>query len=784
MARQSVLSASSSTFRRCALTAAIGSALLGTPLLVAAQLAPDPNAGSHRPDLQAAANGVPVVNIAAPSAAGVSHNTYQQFNVGAEGLILNNNSGVSATQLAGYIVGNPNYQAGQSARVIVNEVTSTLPTSLRGYTEVAGNAADIIVANPNGISVSGGGFINTPRATLTTGTPVFGGDGSLGGFRVARGTITIDGNGLNAANVDRLDLIARSIAADAKVWANNLNAVTGTNQINYANLSVQTLADDGSAPTIGLDVAALGGMYANKIRLIGTGAGVGVRNAGELASQTGDFIIDQRGQLQLTGLTSSAGNLTLHATQLEHSGILQSGGDMTMQLAADAINNGTIYSAGNFSLYADGALINRHIIAATNDTRVVAGEVNSTGTLGAGVAADGTMQGSGSLSVTANGRLAANGSNLASGALSLQGSALDLSGAQTRAGRAITLTSTFGDIDHTHATLVAGDALTIRSAGSIGNTDGVLQAARIDAQAGDFNNAYGSVMQTGTGPMNIAIGGMLDNTHGTWLANAQTMALSAGTLLNTDGVIEHAGDGALDISTGSLSNARGRIASNGNLALQANTIGNQGGLLSVAGDAAMTATDLDNTGGSIFARNLRASLDGIVSNRDGTVQASDSLQLTAQALDNGSGQIKALQGDLGLVATQALRNGIGGFIGGNRTVTITAGTVANSGRVYAGNDLLLAVHGDTSNQGAMQAQGNLHAVVDGVLFNDDGQLEAGNGQGNATLTVDCGIAKQSRWSHRQRRQRPHRYPQHKPARQHRGNLGRSRRRRTKQCADK
>ncbi|MGX9080349.1 two-partner secretion domain-containing protein, partial [Klebsiella pneumoniae] len=58
----------------------------------------------------------------------------------------------------------------------------------------------VIVANPNGITCDGCGFINTTRGTLTTGTPVFGNDGSLSAFRVARGTIRLEGNGLDAGN--------------------------------------------------------------------------------------------------------------------------------------------------------------------------------------------------------------------------------------------------------------------------------------------------------------------------------------------------------------------------------------------------------------------------------------------------------------------------------------------------------------------------------------------------------------------------------------------------------
>jgi filamentous hemagglutinin len=51
---------------------------------VLAQIVADPNAAAgRRPVIEATANGLPLVRIARPSAAGVSHNQYSEFNIDA-----------------------------------------------------------------------------------------------------------------------------------------------------------------------------------------------------------------------------------------------------------------------------------------------------------------------------------------------------------------------------------------------------------------------------------------------------------------------------------------------------------------------------------------------------------------------------------------------------------------------------------------------------------------------------------------------------------------------------
>ncbi|MBI5784252.1 MAG: hemagglutinin repeat-containing protein, partial [Rhodocyclales bacterium] len=320
--------------------------------------------GAGRPTVESAQNGVPLVQIVAPNGAGVSHNVYQSYSVDARGVVLNNSQVVVATQQAGYIAGNPNLAAG-SARLILNEVSGTRPSDLQGFTEVAGAKADVVIANPNGITCNGCGFINTGRGVLTTGTPVFGGSGSLDAFRVTGGAIEIGENGMEGRYADQIDLLARVVSVQGSVRAQSLNVVAGANQVAYADLAATPVAGTGTAPATAIDVAALGGMYANRIHLVATEAGVGVNNRGTLVALAGDFRLDAAGSITQGGVITASDRLDIATPgDIENTGSLF-GRDITLR-AANLTNRGTgVIAAGNSAgLYVtdtlsnlDGALI-------------------------------------------------------------------------------------------------------------------------------------------------------------------------------------------------------------------------------------------------------------------------------------------------------------------------------------------------------------------------------------------------------------------------------------------
>ncbi|PKO46121.1 MAG: hemagglutinin, partial [Betaproteobacteria bacterium HGW-Betaproteobacteria-22] len=367
---------------------------------------------NQQPIILNAPNGVPLVNIQTPSAAGVSRNTYSQFDVNANGAILNNSRSNVQTQLGGWVQGNP-YLATGSARIILNEVNSNNPSLLNGYVEVAGSRAQVVIANTAGISCNGCGFINASRTTLTTGTPIMN-NGDLMGYRVGGGAINFLGTGLDTTNSNYTDVIARAVNVNAGLWAQNLNIITGSNQVNVASngdiagmttISPNATLPDGSnnpTPNFAIDVAALGGMYAGKIHLTGTEFGVGVRNAGNIGARVGEVTIDVNGMLtnsnrissttqttinaagiSNTGGTLSAGQLlNINANSLTGDGQLISGGDATVTLTSDyaQTSTGKIQANGNLTFTTTGNLTNQSSLLAGNTLTLNAANIDNTAT--------------------------------------------------------------------------------------------------------------------------------------------------------------------------------------------------------------------------------------------------------------------------------------------------------------------------------------------------------------------------------------------------------------------
>lgn len=322
-------------------------------ILIANNLAVDTTAPkNNQANIEKARNGVPVVNIVAPTQSGLSHNKFSDYNVNKDGLILNNSNKQEVnTQLAGYIYGNENLRNG-TAKTILNEVTSKNRTYLKGFTEVAGDRASVVVANPNGIYINGAGFINTYKATITTGNPNII-NHELRGFDIKTGQIDIDGSGLNVSNVNKAELYAKTVSLNAKIYAQNLDVVTGENKI-LQDGTIKNIEDVvKEKPLLSLDSSSLGGIYANKISLIGTQKGVGVNLPIEIIAQD-SLVLSADGKIFLDKVSSEK--------------------DVEIASKNDSINTNIVY-ANSINMEAKNDITNEELIIAQNSISLKANDI-------------------------------------------------------------------------------------------------------------------------------------------------------------------------------------------------------------------------------------------------------------------------------------------------------------------------------------------------------------------------------------------------------------------------
>jgi len=641
--------------------------------------------------LDAAQNGVPVVNIARPSGSGLSHNMFSDFNVDSRGVVINNSVRPGVSQLGGALTPNANL-GGRTASTILNEVTGTGRSRLEGYTEIFGAAANYILANPNGISINGGGFINTPSVILGTGCPRFDADRLLD-LDVRGGDIVVEGAGVNSDNTDAFTLVTRAAKINADIHARRLNIVTGQNSYSTADGSVTPLGPDGSqAPAVSIDSSALGGMYAGRIRLVGTEKGVGVNLKG-LTRATEDLFLQADGDISVTGTASA--DRSLRAASESGSAIV--GGALAAGESAEVTAAGAVRLAAGAG---DGS-----ILYAT-DLTVTAGSLDNTGsimaagsvraTIGGAVVNSGLMQTGSDMDLNAGGVVRNTGDILAGNGLALDaGAELDNAG-----------------------TMHAGGSGAVRSGSGMTNAGSILAGTglNVEARTGLANSGR---LQTG-GTVAVHSGGALDNAGEILAGGALDLAV-AGAVENTGRIATEAGAAI----TGSALANSGAVEAGGNLALAVDGLLGTNGLLFSGGDAVLRAGSARNgvsgqvvslgalsvTSGGDFANEGRVGVGGTFSLRTGGV------------LDN-AGEILAKSG-IDVECVGSLGNS--GVLHSGGSGAYRAGAfLDNAGDILSAGDLFFDIAGDVRNTGGVQSGGSVSLRLDGGLSNDGDILAQGS----------------------------------------------------------
>lgn len=737
----------------------LANAMFWQPLMVQAEGIAVSGGGTS---LTTAGNGVQVINIAKPNGTGLSHNTFDQYNVGSQGVILNNaTSQTQSTQLGGIIIGNSNLQ-GTAATTILNEVTGNNRTQLKGYTEVAGQAARVIIANPYGITCNGCGFINTPQATLTTGKPVLD-QGRLDHFQVDGGDISLQGAGLNASNIEQFDLITRSATLNAKLYAKKLNVVTGRNKVDAKTLDATALADDGSVkPELAIDSSALGGMYAGSIKLVGTEQGVGVRLNGELAASAGDIQLDANGNLRMAQ-ASANGAVKIKADSLDVQGVV-SGNSVDLQTTQALNVHQNIVARDKVTLTSGGQLTNNAVIESgvnADDSRNTTGDISLTAkdlrNVGSVVASRdlkvkttqdlnndaGTLASNAALELEVDGLLSNQNDGLIysrNANTKIKAGSLDNSKGTLLAAKGLDVNVT-GEISNRNGRVIARDgvlsvkAANLNNAGqltgksvdlavtnALNNRDGSIESdTTLTVSAASVDNQNGTLRAVGTsGLTRFSIGGAFDNSDGTVETANNALELSVGSLINTGGSVLHIGRGDFGLSTRTVMRAGGSLVTHGDLTLNADSWINssviQAGRLIVNVDHFTQTAD----GQLLASTELQGS--GVDWTNNGLIASDGDLMIDLSGEYTGAGQATS-QGDLWLDAGSLKLAEAGRITGGGTTDVYVSGALNNAGRISASQDLLI-------NAGSLENRGTLSAaeyvtINTGELLNEGGLIFSG-----------------------------------------------------------
>ena len=521
-------------------------------------------------------SGATVIDIEKPNAAGVSHNLYRDFNVGANGTILNNNGDDVSHSTFGNIARNNNLTDG-SASVILNEVTSKNASSLKGFIEVNGQKADVVIANPNGITCSGCSFVNTNKAILTTGKVNMTDDGAIGSYTVTGGTLTIGENGMNAANGYAV-LLADAIKINGKVQANNALVSAGNFTMDNSSGSVTsagkkaTLIQMTVNPQYSIDVSSLGGIEANSISMVGNNIGFGVRNKGSIISN---------GTLMLT----SNGNL-LNKGSITGKGLLSQVSTVT-GITNDGSIAGAYYlmlSSGDY-IVNTGSLSGGQLIATANGNITNGDSGTMTGTSGLSLTSGGKIRNEEKASLLSNNQIAATaiGDFLNEGKISAKHTSLTFVGDSFK---------NTGNINSTGQTTIQS----LTQDGSA-NTGEIYNLGNITGENINLQT-NGTLAQSSSGRIEAT---NAITAHSYWLN--QNGYMNAADITTDHGVVNNYGNITaknISITTYSDITNEGQISSTGDLTLNTK---NKGAIynystLSAGGNMTLTATKVVNGGKS------------------------------------------------------------------------------------------------------------------------------------------------------------------------------------------
>ena len=677
----------------------------------------------ERPIILQTASGVPQVNIQTPNAQGLSHNKYVKFDVDTKGVILNNSRTDVATQQAGWVQGNPHLARGE-AKVILNEVNSADPSILKGYVEVAGKKADVIIANPSGIHCDGCGVINSERATITTGTPQIN-QGNLEAFVVEKGKVSVTGRGMDNSRVDYTEIIAREKQVNAGIWSKKaINVAVGKNTVKRSvpedglQIIHQHQADNTEIkPQFAIDVGELGGMYAGKVHLVGTEQGVGVRNAGHIGADFDSVKIDASGKLYNSGIINAAKSIDINTdTGIENRGRIDSKqGDVNLTTKAHIQQDGSVVAragqvkAKGLSIAQKGETVARdtidyqaYSVFTARDSLMSAGvNFNEASNTVNRTPQPPNAQGKAIRVKTTYAWMG--GRQVASGTVDVQAEHTELTGSHIDA-YDIQATSTSGDLIAERAQLRAKNNLSLNTPSLLSLQHSYLEAQRILPQFA-----------------------RLDTTRTYWKQlNDDDFIINRPEGFVNQGIFDVGGH--IRVNAAFLDNRNGGLIAGKSLVAQTSQggIDNRNGILSAKRQLNLNTDRLDNTSGYIYGRQVDLRVqDEIINHHTKGIDTKGiasigELSIKTNRLDNESGQIQSLR-DLNLSSGDLVNHhGIIHTLG-NATLNLSGSYQAVDGRINA-KEMTIAAQDFRQTDNAMVNADKLELNLRGQLDNRHSRL--------------------------------------------------------------
>jgi filamentous hemagglutinin family protein len=353
-------------------------------------------------------NGTAQVNIKTPQS-GVSLNRFETFNVNQNGLVLNNSTRGGLSVIGQNVTANPNLMVSGPASTIVNEVTSTAPSTLNGTIEVFGSSAAVVIANPNGISCNGCAFLNSTSSTLTTGKPII--NKSRVDLLVTQGTVTIGPDGFDAGKqagvFGRHVVVNGPIATDGQSLGNSLYLAGGAHRVEGLDFELLYRSPIVAAPStvaktspFAIDASENGTLTAGQTRIRGMETGQGVNLYGDIdlralyAKSQGNLFyknldvayhakiigrdVRQYGDLNVKSTTASGdwglADINGRSFTLYDGRSIETAGDFILKAAEFAVIAGEVSSRNISITLTKGSLTNTGFLMADGELTVVAGE--------------------------------------------------------------------------------------------------------------------------------------------------------------------------------------------------------------------------------------------------------------------------------------------------------------------------------------------------------------------------------------------------------------------------